>query len=296
MNDFAKKQTSQNSPVNPAISSESLEAMSPVELAEALELALDSMTEETYDPAVIDAYLDALDRKAPMPPAPDTEAAFQDFQRKLQSLSFEDKPTSGSRDSPAPSGKGRAFRRMVVSVATAAALLFTLMIGAQAAGTDIFGHLARWTDEHLFFIFSSGGNARNIETHDLFYKALKEHDLPTELAPGWYPEGFTPELKTMSDESSSDKSVWLTFTNERGDFFDISVDQYGDIENVQMLIEKDAKPVETYTKSGRTFYIYSNINVISAVSADGNLMVSIGGDLTSNEVKRMINSMGGIST
>ena len=110
MNDFAKKQTSQNSPVNPAISAESLEAMSPVELAEALELALDSMTEETYAPAVIDAYLDALDRKAPMPPAPDTEAAFQDFQRKLQSLSFEDKPTSGSRDSPAPSGKDGGLR------------------------------------------------------------------------------------------------------------------------------------------------------------------------------------------
>ena len=43
MNDFAKKQTSQNSPVNPAISAESLEAMSPVELAEALELALDCL-------------------------------------------------------------------------------------------------------------------------------------------------------------------------------------------------------------------------------------------------------------
>ena len=96
MNDFVKKQASQNSPVNPVVSAESLEAMSPVELAEALELALDSMTEETYDPAVIDAYLDALDRKAPMPPVPDTEAAFQDFQPKASLLWTSPPPAAGT--------------------------------------------------------------------------------------------------------------------------------------------------------------------------------------------------------
>lgn len=56
MNDFEKKQASQNKPASEAVSTESLKAMSPAELADALELALDSMTEENYDPDLIDAY------------------------------------------------------------------------------------------------------------------------------------------------------------------------------------------------------------------------------------------------
>ena len=291
MNDFVKKQASQNSPVNPVVSAESLEAMSPVELAEALELALDSMTEETYDPAVIDAYLDALDRKAPMPPVPDTEAAFQDFQRKLQSLSLVDKPASGSRDSPASSGKGRAFRRAVVSVAAAAALLFTLMIGAQAAGTDIFGHLARWTDEHLFFIFSSGEITKNRENQDVFQKALKDCGLSTELAPSWYPSGFIAGSPEYWDDDIG-VAVDLPFINESGDSFAISVDRYYEIENLELPFEKDSGPVETFTSNNRTFYIMTNENSVIAVWADDNTVMSIGG-YSVDDLKKTINSMGG---
>ena len=61
-----------------------LEAMPPSELAEELEAALDAMTEETYDPAMIEAYLDALDRKSPMPAHPSAEASYQEFYAKLQ--------------------------------------------------------------------------------------------------------------------------------------------------------------------------------------------------------------------
>ena len=41
-------------------------SMSPSEIAEEMEARLGAMTEETYDPDVIDAYLDELDRRAPM--------------------------------------------------------------------------------------------------------------------------------------------------------------------------------------------------------------------------------------
>ena len=61
-----------------------LEALPPSELAEELETALDAMTEETYDPAMIEAYLDALDRKSPMPAHPSAEASYQEFHAKLQ--------------------------------------------------------------------------------------------------------------------------------------------------------------------------------------------------------------------
>ena len=49
------------------VSPERLNPMTAAQLERELEAALEAMTEEEYDPAVIDAYLDALDRKAPTP-------------------------------------------------------------------------------------------------------------------------------------------------------------------------------------------------------------------------------------
>lgn len=48
------------------VSPERLNPMTAAQLERELEAALEAMTEAEYDPAVIDAYLDALDRKAPM--------------------------------------------------------------------------------------------------------------------------------------------------------------------------------------------------------------------------------------
>ena len=46
---------------------ESIEDMSAVELAEAMEQVLATMTDETYNEAIIDVFMDELERKAPMP-------------------------------------------------------------------------------------------------------------------------------------------------------------------------------------------------------------------------------------
>ena len=61
----------QDTPINEPecgyLSEAELDAMTVEELEAALALALDSMTEETYDGDVISRYLDALERKAPTP-------------------------------------------------------------------------------------------------------------------------------------------------------------------------------------------------------------------------------------
>ena len=59
--------------LHPVPNRSELEQLSPEELAQAMEQALDDMTEDTYDQAVIHAYLDALGATAPMPAAPDVE-------------------------------------------------------------------------------------------------------------------------------------------------------------------------------------------------------------------------------
>lgn len=55
-------------------------AMSASEIAQELEQILSAMTEETYDAAIIDAYLDELDCRAPSPELPSESDAWNSFQ------------------------------------------------------------------------------------------------------------------------------------------------------------------------------------------------------------------------
>lgn len=284
---------SQKRPVGEVTATERLHTMSPRELAEALEETLEHMTEETYDPALIDAYLDALDEKAPMPEAPDPQAAFQAFTQALQNgpqAPEANQPQGNS--SPAPV-KGRSLRRSVVTAAITVALLLSLMVGAQAAGFNVFGNLARWTDELFFISPSMPGNADSEQYHAAFQQALEEQKLPKELAPAWYPEGFTagePEA-FMSD---GNVGVQLTFDSEDGRFFAVDVTLYDlTVGDWQFIFEKDSEDVEVYSSGGKMFYIMSNLNTYQAVWSNDGLFESIAGDLSVDEIKRIIDSIGG---
>lgn len=64
---------------NPAILAKRLAEMPASQVAQEMEQALGTMTPETYDAAIIDAYLDELERKAPMPEFPEEKTAWDAF-------------------------------------------------------------------------------------------------------------------------------------------------------------------------------------------------------------------------
>lgn len=183
------------------VSPEKLEAMSPSELAEAMEAALDTMTEETYDPAVIDAYLDALDRKAPMPAHPSAESSYQDFQDKLQEY------VEGASK---PAKQTRKFRRIARTGIVAALLAVLLASAAQAAGIDVVGTIARWTESVFSFGTVQSGNdsshypsvsnqvpADVPEEYQELVTELQKLGIEEYTIPTYIPDGFqvdTPEL------------------------------------------------------------------------------------------------------
>lgn len=289
MNEFRKASSSQNKPGCEDSATESLESMSPAELADALERELAAMTADHYDPALIDAYLEVLDRKAPMPEATDAEAALREFNAKLASLSLDREAVVAS----AGAAKKRPYRRVIFTAAAAIALLFALMLGAQAAGFDVFGSLARWTDEIFHFVPSVNGTGPTSEYRAVFQRALEDNGLPTELAPGWFPDGFQArEPQIWNDDSG--QVVQLTFSNEDDRSFSISVERYANGEGVaEIPFEKDRASVEEYIQNGRKFYILSNANSVSAAWADGSLTEIISGRLSVEEVQMIISSIGG---
>ena len=289
MNDFVRPESSQKRPDSEAMSTERLESMSPIELANGLERMLDLMTEESYDPSWIDVYLNALDRKVPMPEDPNAEKAFKEFKEKLTPALPAPKVDVISVNT----ARRRPYKRAIITVAATIALIFTIMIGAQAAGLDVFGNLARWTDEVFHFVSLSSRNVQNSEYQIAFQQTLEDYGLPKELAPSWFPEGFHADgPEVWSDDSS--QVVQLSLAHEDGRSFFVSVEHYTNEQDIiAAAYQKDTTPVEEYIQNGRRFYILSNINSTSAVWTDGNLVETIMGRLSVEEIKTIIDSIGG---
>lgn len=275
-------------PWNGEISTESLAELSPVELADALENALSAMSEETYNPNLITAYLDALEKKAHLATLPDARTAEADFRRKLGASQTERATESVA---PAQPKKGRRYQVLVTMAATIA-LLFALMIGAQAAGLDIFGTLARWTEET--FHFMSPAQETEVSPYcEPLRQALKENGISGALAPKWYPEEFqTSEIGVWEDKRSI--TVAATFQNQTGEEFTVFIARDTDSERLgEMVYEKDDALVEMYTSGERTFYILTNLeNTTWAVWSDGGFSENICGELSVQEIKQIIDSIG----
>ena len=119
------------------------------ELLTELEAKLDSMTDQTYDEDLVDAYLEALDEKAPLPKQFDVESSWNQFRSKHSILFDADDILPNPKHSRSFSHKFR-FRKAIPQLVAAAAIVGVLgMFGAQAAGIDVFGALGRWLLQKL---------------------------------------------------------------------------------------------------------------------------------------------------
>ena len=274
------------------VSPEKLEAMSSSELSEAMEAALDAMTEETYDPAVIDAYLDALDRKAPMPTHPNAESSYQDFQDKLQEY------VEGASK---PAKQTRKFRRIARTGIVAALLAVLLASAAQAAGIDVVGTIARWTENVFSFGTVQSGNdsshypsksgqvpADVPEEYQELVTELQKRGIEEYTIPTYIPEGFqaeTPELYV-------DETGYMTFTAaySNGDTMVIFA-VLGDGETHIGQYEKDDSEVRIYSKNGINHYFFQNLETNVVAWTVNELEYSIRTTLPAAELEKIINSM-----
>ena len=274
------------------VSPEKLEAMSPSELAEAMEAALDTMTEETYDPAVIDAYLDALDRKAPMPTHPNAESSYQDFQDKLQEY------VEGASK---PAKQTRKFRRIARTGIVAELLAVLLASAAQAAGIDVVGTIARWTESVFSFGTVQSGNdsshypsvsnqvpADVPEEYQELVTELQKRGIEEYTIPTCIPEGFqadTPELYV-------DENGYIEFTAAYANGEDMLIFAiFGDRGIHAGLYEKDSNEVRIYTKNGTDHYFFQNLEINSVAWTVNELEYSVRTTLPAAELEKIINSM-----
>lgn len=275
--------------LHPVPNRSELEQLSPEELAQAMEQALDDMTEDTYDQAVIDAYLDALDAKAPMPEAPDVEESYQQFQEMLtQALPAE--------KSPRPRRRGRVLR-MTLRVTLAAVFLFGCLVAAQASGVDVFGAVARWTEDTFWMDLPSTPPTR------LWYKRFLDQlatvDLTAKDLPTWLPNGYWvgPTIKVTHGSSTGIAPFDSAFINFEGpdlkNQITLSILTHLDTDEMEFLsMEKDDTPVSVYKVNDKTVYFFSDGKDAKAVCQYGDVFYFLEGAVTEDMIEPFFGSIG----
>ena len=277
--EWSKRGEPSNQPAGGDMFTSMLEAMSVSELTEALSHTLADASEENYDPALIDAYLDALDRKNPMPEIPSAKTSYARFQKKLRCF--------------APYARSRRLRgagRTALTACLAIICGLGLTVAAQAAGIDVFGAMARWTDE----VFSLGA----VRSSGVWYvlpeepaeygslqEALDAYQITEVSAPAWIPDGYA--LDSVAAEYWDDieeLSFCCTYTNGN-DTLLILIKNYRDEPNMQ--IEKTDALVEIMEAGGKTVYLLENTRNYAAAWATEHFEYVISGAVEKTELTQM---------
>ena len=260
---------------------EQLDKMSTAELLEALEQTLFSMTEENYDGELLDAYLDELDRKSPMPEHPATDESYERFKARVGKMNAAINPLeSAPAASAKPKPRHTALRTALVAVIAAACLL-SCMVVVQAAGLDVFGSIARWTDSLFGFgaIGEPAASPSPTGTQEVTVEYI-ETLLPT------VPDGFVMgEPEVFEDYATDSFEYWVTYSNGEEYISFSAVEQYDD--NISKY-QKDYEDVSIIDINGQIFYTFMNNGYASAAWRISNLECYISTNLTLNELTNII--------
>lgn len=213
--------------------------------------------------------------------------AYQEFQQHyLPALEVEDIESVPKRRATVI-----PFRR-IAAVAASLVLVFTLTTSANAFGwKDVWNAVARWAGET--FSFSTGveisepqnvDNLQYLSLHD----ALCKDGLDYYMIPTWVPEKY--ELVDIVIDRNPMQESYIAIYTSNGAILKISVISYLTTEPEQ--VEKSDNLIETYEYAGMSFYIFSNNGQNRAAWNIGSYECYISGDISIEDIKLMINSIG----
>lgn len=263
----------------------------------------DSDSPENEDNNLIFHILEVIDRREKENPTgliPDVDQAWEDFQKYYKTPDGEGRslyPMSDSEWKALEQTWGRRRRRLwsrLLPLAAVVAVTFSSMIAAQGFGFDIFGALARWTEETFHFSVGPSANEPSPEMEALRQAVQGAFDaygvdIP---APAWYPEGTELSRDIEIVEESDNSIITCGFTSENGSFR-ILVQQYYDDGRVPAYtFEKDALEAKDYPSNGRLFYVMSNLSISRAVYSNEKTVVTIEGNFSLEDMKKIIDSIG----
>lgn len=239
--------------------------------------------------------LEKREKENPTGRLPDTDQAWKEFQQYYNIPEGEGQSLYPVRSDPerhsAPTStkRSRRFRpRKVLVVAAVLILMFGGMLTAQAAGVDVFGAIGRWTEETFHFDI-----VQDNDRTSLFQETATQAKIPQDFVPTWVPDGFEgaePQVDTVENYMNS---IICVYSNQEKTY-SVDIEHYYNKADIETLvIEKDDTNVCSYESNGKTFFIMSDMEYLTATWTDGTFVETISGQLSMDEIKTIIDSIGG---
>ena len=183
--------------------------------------------------------------------------------------------------------------RALKTVAAVLAVVLILAVGttitAEALRIDLWGKFANWTKE--IFQFSDVQPTEPEKENNLELKslqdALAQEKVAEKLVPTWMPEEYkSKDLKTVRTPRVLNISAVY---EKNGSDLIIKIRQTIGVQAEQ--VEKNDDLLEVYVVDGVEYYIFSNTDTMQAAWSIGEFECMIGGKITLEEMKRMIDSI-----
>lgn len=185
------------------------------------------------------------------------------------------------------------FSRTIGVVAAIIAIVFIGTMTAYALGFDLWGAVAAWTKDTFGFVdvyYDGEEDNTSTNTDSEYYSmqdALDGYGVTETLAPTWIPAGYYP---TSTEVTDSPLKIFFTavYTDDNEELI-IKISSFSS--GAASTFEKDDEAVDIYEINGVTHYIMSNNGRIKAIWMNGNNECSITGNITRDEIIRMIDSI-----
>jgi len=188
--------------------------------------------------------------------------------------------------------KVRRFRRWIAAAAAVAILVAIPFTAGALSWDEICNTIARWTKNT--FSFSSVENTTPTEPaaedFNKYASLQNAMDLCAENfngLPTWVPEGY--ELEHVSVDETPIQRIYVAIFVNGEKTFRINIRSHLLEESEKIEISND--PLEIYRVSDMEYYIFANVNKLRVVWLDGSYECNISGDLTVEEIKKMIDSI-----
>ena len=195
-----------------------------------------------------------------------------------------------TKSKPAPT----RWVRRVIAIAAVLALVVLIPVSAKAMKLDqLWNVVAKWAKETFSFV--SGGDT-DVDEPDVTYNAelvpfrdlLKDGEHDADIIPTWIPDGFI--LEKVERDATPVQEVYRARYMNGDKKIRIRVQTYLTEDNYNFEIEDDY--TEIYSVSEINCYIFKNEDQCRAVWVTGTYECMISGDLSIDEIKMMIDSIG----
>lgn len=264
------------------ITPEELDSMSTAELLELLENLNDTMTEDNFNEELVTVCLDALDRKSPVPAYLPVEESWHSFESKV-GLNKD----AGETENAVVNRTGRKVKRVFRTGLIAAIIVFCLfscMIIAQAAGVDVFGTIARWTDS----VFGFG----EVEIDEPIQEpANSEFESELEYIESWIPRvgsEFDVDEPLVQVDSEAG-TIYYTITYASDDNIVVFDAIFRNGQSPNSLFEKDENEVTELIIDRTVFYIFENKGSTIVAWSINNIEFSIYSTLNVAQLEKILN-------